>query len=168
MIDTVQVLLDQQFVQIQRYDAELHLAGRPAEEVAADVAAVKGVEDVEQALVVPVSVVGPKGSYSTTLTALEPGSEMHVLLGPDGHRLPVPAEGVVLGEALQGQLGIAVGDTVTLDVAGLDDRRRTCPSPDSSSEPLGYLRLHLACRTRPPRCRARPAQPCRMPARPTC
>ncbi len=136
MIDTVQVLLDKQFVQIQRYDAELHLAGRPADEIAADVAAVTGVEDIEQALVVPVSVVGPKGSYSTTLTALEPGSEMHVLLDPASHRLPVPAEGVVLGEALRGQLGITVGDTVIMDVAS-GTTLVDVPVAGFVSEPLG-------------------------------
>jgi putative ABC transport system permease protein len=118
-IDSVQVLLDRQFVQIQRYDAQLHLAGVPADEVATDVLAVEGVSAVEKALVVPVSVVGPNGSYTTTLTALEPGSRMHVLLGADGGTMPVPADGVVLGQALEGDLGIAVGDSVTLDVAGL-------------------------------------------------
>ncbi len=96
----------------------------------------RGIDRIEQALVVPVSVVGPKGSYTTALTALDPGSEMHVLVASDGHRLPVPVEGVVLGEALRGQLGIAVGDTVTVDVAGgmtLAD----VPVAGFVSEPLG-------------------------------
>ena len=38
MVDTIEVLLDKQFVQIQRYDAQLHIAGRPVDEVATPVA----------------------------------------------------------------------------------------------------------------------------------
>lgn len=144
MIDTVEVLLDKQFVQIQRYDAQLHIAGRSAEAVAADATATAGVDGVEPALAAPVSVRGPAGSYSTTLTALAPGAQMHVLLGVDGDRLPVPTEGVVLGQALRGQLGIEAGDSVTLDVTGLgtlDD----VPVSGFVSEPLGtYAYTSLA------------------------
>ena len=57
MIDTIEVLLDRQFVQIQRYDAQLHIAGRAVDDVATDVAGVDGVASVEPALVAPVSVV---------------------------------------------------------------------------------------------------------------
>jgi len=136
MIDTVQVLLDKQFVQIQRYDAQLHIAGRPAAAVAADAAAGEGVTAIEQALVAPASVVGPKGSYTTTLTALQADAEMHVLLGTDGARLPVPAEGVVLGEVLKAELGIDTGDSVTLDVGGVL-RLEDVPVAGFVSEPLG-------------------------------
>ena len=136
MIDTIQVLLDKQFVQIQRYDAQVHVAGRPADEVAADVAAIEGVAEVEQALVLPVSVVGPEGSYTTTLTALEEDATLHVLVGADGSDLPVPPVGVVLGEALESKLGVSVNDTVTLEVAGLATLEGT-PVVGFTSEPLG-------------------------------
>ncbi len=136
MIDTIDVLLDKQFVEIQRYDAQLHLAGRAADEVAADVATIDGVDEIEQAFVAPVSVVGPEGSYTTTLTALQADAELHVLLGSDGAPLPVPTEGVVLGEALKSELGIGAGDLVTLEVAGmltLED----VPVAGFVDEPLG-------------------------------
>lgn len=135
-IDSIDVLLDQQFVQIQRYDAELHLAGRPADEVAADVARVDGVSGVEQALTAPVSVTTASGSYTTTLTALEPGSKMHALISTDGSRLPVPAAGVVLGQALESELGIEVGDTVRLEVPGLTTLTDV-PVAGFVKEPLG-------------------------------
>jgi putative ABC transport system permease protein len=135
-IDTVQVQLDRQFVHIQHYDAQLHVAGAAADAVAAEVATVDGVDEIELALVAPVSVVGPDGSYTTTLTALQPGAEMHVLLGTDGSTLPVPADGVVLGQALKGDLGIDVGDRVTLEVAGLL-RLEDVPVAGFVKEPLG-------------------------------
>ncbi len=135
-IDSVQVLLDRQFVQIQHYDAQLHVAGRPAEQIATDVRAVDGVTGVEEALVVPVSVVGPDGSYTTTLTALEPEAEMHVLLDADGRVLPVPEEGIVLGQALEGALGVKVGETVDLQIASLG-LLESVPVAGFVKEPLG-------------------------------
>jgi putative ABC transport system permease protein len=136
MIDTIEVLLDRQFVQIQRHDAELHLAGRPAADVAADVAAVDGVSAVEPALVAPVTLVGPDGSYTTTLTALEPEARMHVLLDPADRTMPVPADGVVLGHALEAELGVTVGDTISLQVAGLGTITEV-PVAGFVKEPLG-------------------------------
>jgi putative ABC transport system permease protein len=118
LIDSVQVLLDRQFVQIQRYDAQLYVAGRAADAVAADVLATGAVQELERALVLPVAVIGPEGSYSTSLTALEDGAELHRLVAPDGATLPVPADGLVLGQQLRDVLGVGVGDTVTVEVAG--------------------------------------------------
>ncbi len=119
-IDSIQVLLDRQFVQIQHYDAQLHVAGRPAEDVMADVIAVEGVDEAELGLVVPVSVAGPDGSYTTTLTALQPGSDMHVLIGPDGSSdcLSRP-RAWSWARSLESELGVAGGDSVSLDVAGM-------------------------------------------------
>jgi putative ABC transport system permease protein len=40
---------------------------------------------------------------------------MHGFLAPDGSELSLPADGVLLGAALQGTLGVSVGDTVAID-----------------------------------------------------
>ena len=135
-IDTIQVLLERQFVHIQRYDAQLHVAGRPADEVAGDVLMIDGIAQVEEALVVPVVVSGPDGSYTTTLTALAPEATMHVLLDDGGHALPVPDEGVILGGALQGDLGVGVGDTVRLQAASLGTLEDV-PVAGFVKEPMG-------------------------------
>ncbi|MEA2026088.1 MAG: FtsX-like permease family protein, partial [Chloroflexota bacterium] len=135
-VDSIQALLDQQFVRIQQYDAQLHVAGRSADDVAAEVAATDGVDRVESALTVPVSVVSEDGSYTTLLTALEPDATMHQLIGTDGSTLPVPDEGVLLGKALKGDLGVEVGNSVTLDVAGMA-QLEDVPVAGFVSEPLG-------------------------------
>ena len=44
-IDSIQVLLDRQFVRIQRYDAQLYVGGRPADEIVADVFEVRAEGD---------------------------------------------------------------------------------------------------------------------------
>jgi putative ABC transport system permease protein len=136
MVDTVQVLLDLQFVRIEKHDAQLHFTGRPVDDVAADVIAIDGVDEVETALAVPVSFRSDGRSYSTTLTALEPEARLHELVGTDGSTLPVPEEGIVLGSALRGVLDVSEGDMLTVDVAGLvslDD----IPVVGFVDEPLG-------------------------------
>jgi putative ABC transport system permease protein len=136
MIDSIQVLLDQQFVRIQRHDAQLHVSARPAEEVATEVAAIDGVDRVELAFTAPVSVASGDGSYSTVLTALEPDASMHQLISTDGSTLAVPTEGVMLGAALKGQLGVEVGDPVRVEVAGLVTLEDV-PVAGFVKEPLG-------------------------------
>jgi putative ABC transport system permease protein len=119
MVDSIEALLEQQFVRIQRHDAQLHLGGRAAGAVAAEVAAVDGVDDIELAFSVPVSVSSERGSYTTVLTALESEATMHRLVGADGATLAVPTDGLVLGSGLRGQLQIDPGDSVRVDVGGL-------------------------------------------------
>jgi putative ABC transport system permease protein len=136
MVDTVQILLEQQFVRIQRNDAILLVGGRSADEVGDDVRSVRGVAALEPALITPVAIVAAGGSYSTTLTALEPGSTMHELVAPDGATLAVPTEGIVVGSALRGLLDLAAGDVVAVDVAGIG-RVGSVPVVGFVDEPLG-------------------------------
>ena len=136
MVDTVQILLDQQFVRIQKQDVELRLGGRAAEAVAAEVAGIDGVAAVELALTVPVSVGSAAGTYSTVLTALQPDSMMHELVAPDGSTVPLPGEGLVVGAALRHILDLEAGDVVSVDVAGLV-RLDEVPIAGFVDEPLG-------------------------------
>jgi len=119
MVDTVQILLEQQFVRIQKQDAVLHLGDRRAEAVAAEVSTVAGVAKVEPALTLPVTLGVAGASYTTLLTALQPDTAMHELVSTDGSTLEVPGQGIVVGSALRGLLGLEVGDDVSVDVADL-------------------------------------------------
>ncbi len=144
MVDTVQILLDQQFVRIQRNDAVVYVAGRPASQVRNDVLALDGVAAAEEALSVPVSLGTAAGSYTTTLTALQPGTQMHELVGSDGSSLPVPDDGLVVGSALRDLLGVSAGDAVDVDVTGLGTIAGV-PVVGFVDEPLGtYAYTSLA------------------------
>ena len=136
MVDTIQTLLDRQFVEIQRHDAQLHVALGSADAVAADVSGAAGIDAVEVALAAPVSIGSDGRTYSTMLTALQPDAQLHRLRAPDGSTLPVPDAGILLGTALQGQLDIAVGDSVSLEVASLL-RLEDVPVAGFVDEPLG-------------------------------
>jgi len=114
MIDTIQVLLDRQFGEVQRQDAQVYLTQGDTKATTEKVRRVEGVERVEPVADLTVSVRSATGSYQTALLAFERGTVMHgfspVAGGPDG----LPAEGVLLGAALEDGLGVSVGDKVTL------------------------------------------------------
>jgi putative ABC transport system permease protein len=119
MVDTVQILLDRQFVQIQREDATVILAEPiPASGVAGAMAS-EGVVAAEPELAVPVTIVGGSGRYATSLIGLSSRTAMRSLTDRDGHSLALADGGVVLGVALQDKLGLLVGDTVSVQVASV-------------------------------------------------
>jgi putative ABC transport system permease protein len=118
MIDTVQILLDQQFVQVQRQDATVYLgAPLPASQAAAGLA-VPGVAAAEPELDVQAAIVNGDRRYATTLVGLETDTTMHSFIAPDGSTIALPDDGILLGSALQGMLGVSTGDTVGVDPGG--------------------------------------------------
>jgi len=120
MIDTVQILLDRQFVEIQRHDAEVVLAEpMPAGRVAAALAA-EGVGAVEPELALPATVAAGSSRYATSLVGLVADTTMRTFRDRDGRSIDLSAGGVVLGEALRGRLGVDVGDTVSIEVAAVE------------------------------------------------
>lgn len=124
MVDTVQILLDRQFGEVERQDAQLYLdpqaiaAAGGIDAATQEVAKVDGVAVAEPVLELGVAVgAGADGGggvpYATELMAFPAGTVMHGL-GPDGP----PADGVLAGRALADVLGVAVGDTITLTPVG--------------------------------------------------
>jgi len=130
MSDTTTRLLDRYYGQIQRNDAQLYLAA-PADDAlvrsARDIAGVAAAEPSEEA---PVIVSHGSERYTTALQGFEPGTAMHEL--PPG---TPTADGVVLGSALKGRLGIAVGDRVDVAVPGGSSKALRVDG--FVSEPLG-------------------------------
>jgi putative ABC transport system permease protein len=118
MIDTVQILLDRQFVQVQRQDATVYLSAPvPASQASAAVD-VPGVAVAEPEIDLQAAIVNGDRRYATTLIGLDPDTTLHRFIAPDGSRVDVSSDGVLLGSALQGLLGVSTGDTVTVDPGG--------------------------------------------------
>ena len=112
MVDTVEILLDRQFVQIQREDAAVVLAEpMPASRIETAVMP-EGVVAAEPELTVAATLEFGPGRYATTLVGLMPGTTMRSLPDRDGRPLRLDAGGVLLGVALEERLGLQVGDTV--------------------------------------------------------
>ena len=116
MIDTVQILLDRQFLLVQRQDAELYLAAPLPASQAATAYRPEGVATAEPALELAVTIGSPSARYSTTIVGLLPGTVMHEFVATNGARLALPGEGVLLGRALHDRLGVTAGDVVTVTV----------------------------------------------------
>jgi putative ABC transport system permease protein len=130
MVDTVDILLERQFGQIQLQDAQLLVSG---DTTIADIEAVAGVDRVEPVLDVPVTVRFDGATYATELIALEPDTRMH-RFGSSG----LPDDGFVVGRSLASELGVGVGDPVEVDLGDGADTM-TAPIAEFVDEPLGTL-----------------------------
>jgi putative ABC transport system permease protein len=135
MIDTVQILMDRQFNQVQRQDAQAYFAAvRPDGDVS-DLLAVEGIQIAEPLLELPATVVGAEGRYSTALSGMAPDTTMHRFVTPDGAELSLPPEGLLLGVALRDELGVSEGDQIRLIVG--DGGEVTTTVEGFVNEPLG-------------------------------
>ncbi len=138
MIDTVEHLLDLQFLEIQREDATVHFTGPVSADEVEQLVAIDGIAAAEPVLELPASIGAGRGHYDTVLLAMETGTEMHGFRTPGGDWIELPSEGVLVGEALGDLLGIEPGDAVELAIAPLG---ATVPEEIAGfvTEPLGTL-----------------------------
>ncbi len=119
MIDTVEHLLDRQFVEIQRQDATVHFttpADTPAIVALQDV---DGVARAESQLELPVSLSAGANHYDTVLYVLQADTEMHGFVSTSGEWIDLPAEGILAGKSVQGLLDVGVGDEIDVTIAPL-------------------------------------------------
>jgi putative ABC transport system permease protein len=120
MIDTIQILLDRQFLQVQRQDATVYFASPvPTSRVTAVLDA-PGVAEAEPQLTLAAAIVHGGERYATTMVGYETATTMHGFQAADGSTLQLPADGVLLGNALRGSLGVSVGDTIEVDTGSGD------------------------------------------------
>jgi putative ABC transport system permease protein len=136
MIDTVGVLIDQQFGQAERQDAMLALPGGVTDAALGNVRALPGVAAAEPLARLEATIVHGDKRYSTSLMALPADTTMHRFLGapPEGLR----ADGMLVGSALRALLSVDIGDEVTLVFPGLN-RQATTTIGGFVDEPLGTL-----------------------------
>ncbi len=119
MLDTVQHLLDRQFVQIQRQDATIYFAAPVSADELDALVRIDGVAAAEPVLDSPVTLIGSGTDYSTTLVALDAGTEMHRFAATTGDWITLPDQGLLIGSAAESTLGVEVGDVVGVTVGSL-------------------------------------------------
>ncbi len=130
MIDTVDILVHRQFVDVSRQDASVYPLTAVTDQGLATIRAIDGVAAAEPAAEWSVAVASGTGTYLTQVVGLEPDTTMHGFYAPGGAQLSLPSDGVLLGVALRDRLGIDVGDTVQL---GLTTQSETGSSAGGSS-----------------------------------
>ena len=117
MIDTVDILVHHQFVDVNRQDASVYPTAPVSDQTIAAIDAVNGVASAEPGAEWSVAVSSDTGSYLTQLTGFEVGTAMHGFYDVGGNEIALPSDGLLLGSALEGRLGVHVGDTVRLSLA---------------------------------------------------
>ncbi|MDT3680911.1 MAG: FtsX-like permease family protein [Truepera sp.] len=150
MLDSVRGALTRQFEGVQREDAQVYVAGDAAP-VRAELAGLPGVAKAEPVLATNVTVIASSDRYATALTAFESGTSMHGFLGRGARTLALPAHGALLGVSLRSELGLAVGDEVTLALPNLGRDLETTVA-GFVDEPLGtfaYVSLEELARAQP-------------------
>lgn len=119
MIDTIQYLMDKQFVTIQQEDATVHFVQTVSASEAATLTEVDGVAEIEPVTQSPVSLGHEGEHYDTVLTAMVANTEMHGFVGPDGESVELPEEGLLVGKAVQDLIGADVGSALRVTVSGI-------------------------------------------------
>ena len=116
MIDTIQLLLDRQFTEVDLSDAAVVFDHGVSEVDVADVASIDGVAAAEPVVTLDASLRGSGGDYGTQLRAFVADTVMH---GFDGTEGGLPARGLVVGRGVEEQIDVAVGDTVRVSFPSL-------------------------------------------------
>ncbi|WP_062077585.1 ABC transporter permease [Demequina globuliformis] len=112
MMTSILAAITTQFEDIELEDASVVAQSEAG--VGDALADVDGVERVEATTLGQVTLKGPDGTYQTTLTGFEPDTQMHGFIGTDGTAVTLPDDGVLAGQFLSEEIGIAAGDTITI------------------------------------------------------
>jgi len=136
MIDTTQILVDRQYGEIDRQDAELYFRGALGPEELREVRRAGGVAEAEAGVDVPVSLSAGGERYQTALKGFARETTMHGFRLAGGGATTLPADGLLAGQALGGKLGIEAGESVEVTAPGTGV---SVPAPVEAflEEPLG-------------------------------
>lgn len=118
MIDSAQFMIDRQYDDIERQDAQLVFGGPTTAADVNRVKAVPGVDRVEPTAEIPVSLQANGRRYQTALVALNPETGMHRFYAQGGDRITLPATGILAGQVVRSRLHLRQGQTLRIDVPG--------------------------------------------------
>lgn len=136
MVDTAQILVDRQFDEIERQDAEVYFRGPIGEAELRRVRHTRGVRLAEPGIDLPVSLRADGRRYRTQLIGLRRGTRMHGFPLEGGGWRELPGEGILAGEALASELGIEAGAEIAIAAPGTGVTERA-PVEAFLDEPLG-------------------------------
>jgi putative ABC transport system permease protein len=118
MVDTTRILVDRQFNEVDRQDAELYFEPALTEAALRRVRSTAGVADAEPGADLPVTLRANGRLYQTELDGFQHDTEMHGFIATGGGTLTLPASGALAGEDLRGELGVGQGSEVDATLPG--------------------------------------------------
>jgi len=135
--DAITLMIDVQYAMSERQDLKVIYTEPAAGDSLFSLAGLSGVEHAEGLRSVPARLRFEHRSYRGSVQGLEPDGQLRRILGADLREVRLPPVGLVLTDYLAGLLGIAPGDTLTVEV--LEGNRPTLHVPVAglSSEYLG-------------------------------
>ena len=138
MLDTIEYLMDRQFLEIQKEDARVYFSTPAGPADLAALEAIDGIAAVEPALELPVAIATEGDRYETFLVAVDPKTEMRTFFTGRDTTTTLPSDGVLAGIGLAEELDLAAGDPVSVTVGGVGLELETTVG-DIIDEPLGSL-----------------------------
>ncbi|HEX7059439.1 MAG TPA: ABC transporter permease [Solirubrobacterales bacterium] len=136
MIDAAQILIDRQYGQIERQDAQLYVRAPLGSAELARIRGVPGVRRAEPAAELPVSLRANGHRYQTALIALRRNTQMHGFYESGGGQIELPVAGLIVGQAVQGRLDLRAGQSVRIGAPGTGVEV-SAPLDAVVNEPLG-------------------------------
>jgi putative ABC transport system permease protein len=123
MFDGIELMMELQFDVAQREDLTVAFNRDLGDEVRYGLASMAGVTRVETFQMVPVRLRHGHRERELAITGLDPDSRLRLIVSEDRRVHPLPLEGIVMSEVLADRLGVAAGDTLTVEA--LTGLRRT-------------------------------------------
>ena len=114
--DAIDRLIETQFFLAERQDVTVGFVEPRADDARHALARLPGVVSVEPQRSVAVRVRSGHHQRYLSLTGVPPEPRFKLIVDRDGKALRMPASGVVLSQILGDVLGVALGDTVTVEV----------------------------------------------------
>ncbi|MDZ4170285.1 MAG: FtsX-like permease family protein [Coriobacteriia bacterium] len=123
MFDSIDYLMDKAFTDVERWDVMAAFSVPFGEARVAEVRRIDGVERVQKALIVPITLTARGVEKDVVLTAMSPDADFHGFT-PAGGAEPakaLAAGDLVLAASTATQLGLAPGSSVSVDSPLIDD-----------------------------------------------
>lgn len=119
MLDTINILMEQQFKEIQKDDMRVVFKWPVDEQRVKELENIKGVKKAEPVIELPVSIKKDGQRYSTLLTGFERDTKMHTFLNQKEDEIKLPTSGILVGEGIRTKLDIDKGDIVEISITGM-------------------------------------------------
>ncbi len=114
-VDAVDQMFSRQYGIVQKYDAMIHLQGRSAASNVSLISHLEGVTAAEAVLDIPYRIRFQDKKIDTSIEGIEENSSMLNLITPDGVKVDVTADGILLPASYKDKLGAEIGDTIRLE-----------------------------------------------------
>ena len=114
-VDAVDQMFSRQYNIVQKYDAMIHLQGKSAASNVSIISHLEGVEAAEAVLDIPYRIRFKDKKIDSSIEGIEENSVMLNLITPDGIKVDVAADGILLPSSYEDKLGAKIGDTLRLE-----------------------------------------------------